>query len=306
MQREGNFSERIVLENEKLSAEILPQLGGKLSSVYWKPQGFELAAPNTRGIYRLPGEDADFSEFDASGLDDAFPSIDGASVRREGKTVNYPDHGEIWSHPFAVLSGSRTEAALEWESSRFEYRYEKRVRLEDDSLLLDWKITNVSDTALPCIWTFHGLMRYEEDMRLILPSDLTRFRNVMDSPLLGEAGRIYERKNDVWDFERVPKRLPETALKFYGEGRSREGVCGLVYPTQKTACIMTYDADRLPWLGVWITAGGYRGDYNVALEPSNGFYDDIFTAEKNGCLYALPGKETLAFSMRLKLESLSD
>ena len=69
-------------------------------------------------------------------------------------------------------------------------------------------------------------MRYEEDMRLILPSDLTRFRNVMDSPLLREAGRIYERKNDVWDFERVPKRLPETALKFYGEGRSREGVCG--------------------------------------------------------------------------------
>lgn len=41
--------EELRLENEMLSVVILPQLGGKVSSVYFKPQAFELAAPNTRG-----------------------------------------------------------------------------------------------------------------------------------------------------------------------------------------------------------------------------------------------------------------
>ena len=300
---EENLTE-LRLENETLSAVILPQLGGKVSSVYFKPQAFELAAKNTRGAYRFPEEDADFSQYDASGLDDAFPNIDAAEMERDGKMVRSPDHGEIWSHPFRVISQSPSEAVLEWESSRFGYRYEKRLRLEKSSLLFDWSITNTGENVLPCIWTFHGLMRYEEDMRLALPSDLSHFRNVMDSPLLGKAGTVYERENDVWDFEGVPKRLPQTALKFYGEGRSSEGVCGLLYPSQKTACTLTYSADRLPWLGVWITAGGYRGDYNVALEPSNGFYDDIFTAKKNGCLFELPAKETLSFSLGLKLEAM--
>lgn len=296
--------EELRLENEMLSVVILPQLGGKVSSVYFKPQAFELAAPNTRGVYHIPGEDADFSQYDASGLDDAFPNIDTAEMERNGKKVCYPDHGEIWSHPFRVISQSPSGAVLEWESSRFGYRYEKRLRLEGSSLLFDWRITNTGEAALPSIWTFHGLMRYEEDMRLVLPSDLSHFRNVMDSPLLGKAGTVYERENGVWDFESVPKRQPQTALKFYGEGRSSEGVCGLRYPSQKTACTLTYSADRLPWLGVWITAGGYRGDYNVALEPSNGFYDEIFTAKKNGCLYEIPAKETLSFSLELKLETM--
>lgn len=301
-----NDLKRIVLENETLSAVILPQLGGKLSSVYFKPRDFELAAQNTRGIYRLPEEDADFSEYDASGLDDAFPNIDPAQAERDGKRVDYPDHGEIWSHPFAVLSQKEREAVLAWESGRFGYRYEKRICLEGERLLLDWRITNQGKTALPCIWTFHGLMRYEEDMRLRLPSDLTRFRNVMDSPLLGKAGGIFERKNDVWDFESVPGREPKTALKFYGEGKSAEGICGLIYPTQKVSCIISYSAEKLPWLGVWITAGGYRGDYNVALEPSSGFYDDIFTARKNGCLYELPAKESLEFSLSIRLKGLPE
>ena len=60
-------------------------------------------------------------------LDDAFPNIDTAEMERNGKKVCYPDHGEIWSHPFRVIFQSPLGAVLEWESSRFGYRYEKRA-----------------------------------------------------------------------------------------------------------------------------------------------------------------------------------
>ena len=48
----------------------------KLASVFHKKKNFELAAQNQEAFYHLPHVGDDFSRYDASGLDDAFPSID--------------------------------------------------------------------------------------------------------------------------------------------------------------------------------------------------------------------------------------
>lgn len=39
-----------------------------------------------------------------------------------------------------------------------------------------------------------------------------------------------------------------------------------------------YPAEKIPYLGVWKTQGGYRGDYNLALEPCTGVYDHLSVA----------------------------
>ena len=44
-----------ILENDKLAVHVLPELGGKITSLYLKEKEFELAAPNRTGQYRLPG-----------------------------------------------------------------------------------------------------------------------------------------------------------------------------------------------------------------------------------------------------------
>lgn len=64
------------LENDALRVIVLPALGGKLASVFHKKKNFELAAQNQEAFCRLPHVGNDFSKYDASGLDDAFPSID--------------------------------------------------------------------------------------------------------------------------------------------------------------------------------------------------------------------------------------
>ena len=40
------------------------------------------------------------------------------------------------------------------------------------------------------------------------------------------------------------------------EGRAMRNQCSLWYPSQECACTLKYDANKLPYLGVWITAGG--------------------------------------------------
>lgn len=41
-----------ILENDKLAVHVLPELGGKITSLYLKEKEFELAAPNRTGQYR--------------------------------------------------------------------------------------------------------------------------------------------------------------------------------------------------------------------------------------------------------------
>ena len=38
-----------ILENDKLAIHVLPELGGKITSLYLKEKEFELAAPNRTG-----------------------------------------------------------------------------------------------------------------------------------------------------------------------------------------------------------------------------------------------------------------
>lgn len=310
----GNISDKaaavscLTLENEKMSVKILPELGGKIASVFYKAKQFELAAQSPDGQYRLPEESVNppFGKYDASGLDDAFPNIDEAFVEYDGRSLEYPDHGEIWSSAFAVKAQSEDRVCLLFDSAGFGYHYEKTVQLVDNSLVLNYYIVNSGEKKLPCIWTFHGLMRYEKDMKLLLPEDIHEFRNVMDSDVLGADGLLYQRENSVWDFTKVPPVMPQTSLKFYGADRSSSGKCGMEYPSQKVRCLMTYDADKLPWFGVWITAGGFRGDYNLAMEPTNGYYDDILCARENDCLCVLEPDESLEFSIRIVLEKIGD
>ena len=63
--------------------------------------------------------------------------------------------------------------------------------------------------------------------------------------------------------------------------------------------MLEYDAEKLPYLGVWITAGGFQGDYNCALEPTNGFYDSISKAAGNGKLPVLGAGESMEFDLHI-------
>lgn len=56
--------------------------------------------------------------------------------------------------------------------------YEKIIYLQGERVCLKYDIHNRNDCPLPCIWTFHGLMRYEENMELLYGTDVQRFRNV--------------------------------------------------------------------------------------------------------------------------------
>lgn len=173
--------------------------------------------------------------------------------------------------------------------------------LEKDTLIIDYHIVNQGNGELPCIWTWHGLVFYEQDMELLLSENIKHYRNVLDGSLLGKEGKVYSVQNDIYDFSKMPNPKICDMVKYYGEEPSATGHCGIYYPSRNVSYHLEYDAQKLPYLGVWITAGGMQGDYNCALEPTNGYYDSIGKADKNHKLPVLCVEEVLDFTLMLTL-----
>lgn len=290
----------MILENDELKIVLDHRMGGKITSFYHKKKAFELAAQTKTMPEMLPKPPFGFGPY-AFGMDDAFPNIDAERIDWKGRTLLYPDHGEIWSAEFEVTDRTDMSAVLCWTSPKLKYRYEKTLRLIHNVLQIRYQISNEGGDELPCFWTWHGLMRYEEDMRVLLPEGVTHCRNVLDGSVLGEAGAVYSLDNEVYDFTKVPKAKTKSMVKFYAEHPVTMGRCGLYYPTQNVTCTMEYDEKALPYFGFWITAGGFQGDYNCALEPTNGFFDSISAAYRNGKLPVLGAGERMAFDVRIML-----
>lgn len=280
----------VCMENDCLQIVFLPELGGKIASFYHKPAGFEVAARYHGSEYRLPEIDADFSAYDLSGMDDAFPSIDPSSEPVHGKWISYPDHGEIWSKRLQYLTDGE-KLVFACRSERFPYHYEKQYSLRAESLTAEYRITNTGQEDFPCIWAFHGLCHYEPDMEVFCPDGIRRFRNV-----LKEKGTV---KGNA--FSRITLPPPYSMAKYYADGEVWEGRCGFRYPSQQMNFSLSYDAGKLPYLGVWMTSGGFHGRYHCALEPANGFYDSVPTARENDALYYLKAGEPLAFTLNMTL-----
>ncbi|NCB91801.1 MAG: hypothetical protein EOM40_04410 [Clostridia bacterium] len=295
--------EAVILENNRLRVVVLPDPGAKLVSVYQKEQKFELAAQPTRKKGILDRKCPSFAEYDPSGMDDAFPNINPEDIKVGNTIRNYPDHGEIWSSPFSYKIFPEKVQFL-YRSSLFEYIYQKEISLDEDSVIINYHIEKESGESLPCIWTFHGLLRYEENMEIFYDDFAQKFMNVFENNILGNVGTKYTVKDSRYDFGHVPAADTKSMVKYYVDGEMRSGFCGVRYPSQNIQASLTYDARILPYLGVWITAGGFLGDHNCALEPSNGYYDSISCAKENKKLYELEVGKPLDFSIRIKIEKM--
>lgn len=298
----------VILESKELKVVLLPGIGGKIASVYRKDRDFELLFQNKNKVYNRPQVYSPFDKFDAAGFDDAFPSIDEGIVVLGSRSVKYPDHGEIWSAAFEFRI-EQDNVIMSYKSRILPYVYNKTVCLEADKVVLKYHISNIGEYDIPCMWAMHCLIRCEENMELLFPKDTVEMLNVKASRCLGGTGAVHsypKTKSPSGEPYRLDRVCPDTAVKsekYYINGKVNEGFCGAIYPDHAIRYSVSYDRDKLPYLGFWITEGEFRGDYNCALEPSNGFYDSIETARKNDCLYVLKKGCILEFDLAIRLES---
>ena len=184
--------------------------------------------------------------------------------------------------------------------------YEKRLSLENDRLVCLYHIHNPGTEPLPALWVCHCLVHCEPDMRILMPQEVKQAENVFTSDWLGqaEAKLNYPKATGprgAVDLQAMPA---DGALKYYADAPVQAGHCRYEYPHSGLYAELQYDSRKLPYLGFWATAGGYRGDVNCALEPTNGYYDNIDNARRHNACPVLHPHEGWDFSLGIQLHTL--
>lgn len=282
---------KIIIDNGVLHTEIIPGQGGKISSLYITGKKCELLFQPPHSDYGIPGHGAAFAEYAAAGFDDAFPNIDAEEFTFEGNIIKYNDHGDIWTTPMEAYL-KKDSAVVHTENS--VYSFKKSIRLDENKLIVEYTIKNISDRVFPCFYTMHCLFRCTEDMRITFPDEVTTVENAYPSERLGAVGTLHSFPvtESSTDLSRVRRADSGKYEKFYAQGRIINGSCGLYYPSDGIRVRVNWDTVNLPYLGFWVTEGGFRSDYNCAIEPSSGYYDSVSRAVKNNKLwYMKPGEE---------------
>lgn len=292
----------IVLENDRIRVEILPELGARVNRIEHRASGTDLLWHNPRIEPRAVPIGASYDDNFAGGWDELFPNDFAGPVG----DANYPDHGELWSqswdHEITARGPDEVTVVLRRLGSVTTTDVEKRITLRagESQLHFDHHITNVGHKGLDFLWKLHPAMAIEPGDRIDVPGQTGE---LVDPGF----GRFSEPRTFPWpvatpiggapvDVSLVPA-LDGTREFVYVRDltdgwcairRQRLGIgFGLVFPPEIFTSV---------WL--FMTFGGWRGLETVVLEPCTTVPKDLNEAIARGTARHLEPGETLACKVR--------
>lgn len=290
-----NAIETISLENELLEVKILPAFGGKITSIRSKQSGEEFILPPLAS-YRRASPHSNFDQSDGGGFDECLPSV-ACCEAIMGETA-VPDHGDLWRVNWQVDSLDQG-IVLHADSTSRPLRLMRQAKLAGSSLVLDYSLFNLSNSAATWLWSAHPLLRVEEGDLVVLPNEIKKVvveycstdqfqqRSYIEWPL------ARTQSGTVVDLSRVEAIDGVTAYKLFAQ-MGKAGWASLYRRRTGQGLVFRFDPSELPFLGLWICSGawpqyGDKKQYTVALEPTTADFDSLASAQRNKRAYSLEG-----------------
>jgi hypothetical protein len=222
--------------------------------------------------------------------------------------VELPDHGELWSTPWAC-ERQPDALALSVECRTVPCRFEKRVRLEGSSVVIDYRLHSRAREPLDYLWSSHPLLRVESGARIHLPRQVRElYVNGSKDDRLGPPGASvsWPRAGD-FDLSLIGPPTLGFADKLF-TGRLASGWCGLSLPGDDAGLTFRFDPAAVPYVGLWICQGGWPAHrepkhFTVALEPCSGRPDALDVAIARGEASRIAPGETRTWTLEIALHS---
>lgn len=300
-----------VLENDHVRLVVVPELGAKIVSLAYKPTGKEwLVSCEPRRLHCV-AYGSDYAAADLSGWDECFPSILACSYPEEGAYFNapIPDHGELWSLPwkaFASIDAIRCVV----DGIVLPYTFARDVKLIDETTFrFNYEVRNTGEEPLAVFWTAHPLFVATEQTEMIFPDGVSEVLCVDGGTRL-QAGLKYawpEGESELpHPINRIGPASSADSRKFYVEGEVTHGRCGLMERDTGESIELLWSPKQLPYFGAWINEGAMISTPVVALEPCNGFYDNLVLAHALNRLIRIEPGATASWCLDIRLSCEED
>ena len=265
----------VVLESKLLRVIILPQAGGKVWQITYKPHDSDLLWNNPRvGPAKLP-IGSRYDDVWSGGWDELFPNDEVAVIEGE----NYPDHGELWTgnwtaEPFSQAGVAGVRLRYITPISSIEVEKTIRLRADQSRIEFDHRFTNCGQSAFPFLWKLHPAMAVSAEHRIDFPTMNVRLEPAFPGTLAGASSPAewpsIKTSTGAVDLRRIPAESARQVYFFYGT-EMRGNWCALTNSATGLACGLQFDSNVFPCCWLFATYGGWR-NYNVAvLEPCTGY-----------------------------------
>lgn len=284
-----------ILSTASLTLHVDPARGGKVTSLRDRRSGREWLLTPAQPMGTPAGYGACFVDEELSGWDEMVPTIVAGAVELPHGTIETPDHGEVWSIAWDEVVEDPTSLSMGVDGRALPYRFERVIRIVDhDRLRFDYRLEHRGDEPFPWLWAAHPQFVWRTGGRVEFPAAIEQVLDVMsnDAPQQVTWDRRLATLLDHLDQGRGHKvwTLPGSDPRWV---RLRDPDGG--------SLTMHLDPRQVPYLGIWWDAEAHATARVLALEPSNGFYDDLVAAAARGrAPYLLPGAEA-RWSLALQL-----
>lgn len=296
----------IVLENNRIRAEVIPSPGGKLVSLIDKKLGFEYMVQRPHQIYRDQPFDGIYTEGECSGFDDMFPTIDTCEyLLPPWKGVKMADHGETWSLPWS-FSINDNSVTMEVKGIRFPYILKKTISfIQNNCLEWTYTLVNDSDSDFEYLWAGHFMINAEEGMKIELPEDCREAFSV-----LSNSGRTFgetiswpmqkDKTKKIYRADIVRSPSINGFEKFYFSNKLENGWCRLLYPDGKQLTV-SFSSDTVPYLGMLINENGWDNLYNLFIEPCSVCFDRPDIARNKGQISKVNARSSICWNLQVTI-----
>jgi galactose mutarotase-like enzyme len=293
-------NERVcLLKSSELSVQVVPAEGGRISSLKSLHSGMEfLTLSRRRGQYPQSGFEARVQDGPCAGIEECLPTVGLSGSETEGGPA--PDHGDFWQLPWQLRVGSDTHASMAAVGFSRTLRFNKNLTLQRNTLRVAYTVKNVGSAAQSFLYACHPLFAISAGDRVLLPYEIRELRlDYSKGDRLGAAGSIIS-----WPATKSGVRLDVTlgaqagtAEMFYTP-RLQDGLSGIYREASAQVLEVSFDTQRLPFLGLWLCYGGWPSDgeeprqYAVALEPTTSPCNNLVNAQRTNTAISLETGET--------------
>ena len=286
----------VILENEKIRTVIMPQMGGRVLSLIYKPTETEFAYRSENVPIKKINEELE----NVSGFFDCIPTTDPCTVN--GKEL--PLGGEVSSKPWKVLKTTKTRNAtaikMEVRCKIYPILIRKQITLTRNKPILDleYEVQNLSNAKLDYHYSSHDTIQVTPFHRLVLPREVTKLK-------LGYTSRLGNMGDEIAWPETVDvkgKRVDISKISGPGEGtmenlytdKLKERWCASINEAKQEAIGVSWSGEALPYLLICTNNGGWRGYYFAVLEPVTGRPDNLEVAinQWKNCASLKPQEKT--------------
>ncbi|MES2614562.1 MAG: DUF5107 domain-containing protein [Bdellovibrionota bacterium] len=299
--------EVVKLENEFITLEFIPQLGSKITKIQHKNSSHNFLLPPQDFPYKLASYNTPFEEYDTSGFDDCFPTVSACSILQNNESINFPDHGDIWSAQADIINIGTSFAFIKVDGTSFPYSFHKKINLSENKIVLNYEVISNSEQAQYVLWSAHPLLSISENSQILLPPEVKNlFVNWSLNNRLGQFADTISwpvHKNNDLSF--IGNKNLGFADKLFTE-KLTQGICGYYHHETNEHILYKFSTKEIPYIGVWICQGGWPQSrnsqhYTVALEPCFGMPDSVSYAAKNKSCILLPSMGKYTWNLEIIL-----